>query len=242
MALYLGNTLIAPIISDDTLPNSLNWMGKNAELVEANFKSFSTTLDQTTFPSWTPSTTAHTIVATTTTENFNADLENYEYIIEWLWDVRWSHKNEATLAAFPIAQFGIIYHIVHRRAYGEDSFTADIANRNYCTALFSSLNYMIYYNTSGTRTWTTSQSYGLYGASNVATLGSNTNLSTTFNPKTPSFNARCYSSYFATARAPEVDQEHTTLKYTGNVYRVKTNSSFMRHAYMNTSHLFAHPL
>lgn len=242
MGLYLGETLIAPIISDDSLPNSLVWMGSKPEVVESNFKSFSTTLDQTTYPSWTASTTASAIVATTTTKNFTADLENYEYIIEWLWDVRCSWKNTATLKACPIMQFGAIYQVVHRRAYGEASFAADLADHNYCTAIYSASNYIIYYKSDGTRSWTTNPSYGLYGASNAATVASTSALSTTFNPKTPTINARCSSSYFATGRYSDIDQANTTIKYTGNVYRVKVDTNLLKQAYMNASHLYAHPL
>lgn len=242
MGLYIGETLIAPIVSDNTLQNPLSWMGKDPEVIEMNFKSASTTLDATTFPAWTPSTTAKTIVTSTTTKNFAADLENYEYIIEWFWDVVCSYKDGTTYQACPERQFGTIYQIVHRRAYGYTSFANDVADRNYCTALYSASNYIIYWKSNGSKTWTTSPSYGFYGVSNAATLGSDTALTTTFNPKTPSFNARCSTSYFDIARAPEVDQPLTTLKYTGNVYRVKVGSSCLKPMYMNASHLYAHPL
>lgn len=242
MGLYLGSTLVAPIVSDNTLINTLDWMGEEPEVVEMNFSQFSTTLDQTSYPTWTPSTTAKAVVATKTTKNFSADLANYEYIIEWLWDVRIAYLDGTTYKACPESQFGTIYQVVHRRSYGVTSFANDVVDRNYCTAIYSASNYIIYWKSDGSKTWTTSPSYGLYGASNAATLGSNTALSTTFNPKTPTINVRCSTSYFDTARVSEVDQEHTTLKYTGNVYRVKVNSNMMKGMYMTASHLYAHPL
>lgn len=242
MGLYLGNTLIAPIISDDSLPNSLIWMGQKAEVVESNFASKSITLAETSFPTWTPTTSATSIYATTTTKNFTADLEHYEYIIEWLWDVRVSYLAGATLKACPISQFGTMYQIVHRRAYGETSFAADLADYNYCTLLYQGSNYIIYYKSNGSRAWTTAPSYGLYETFNVATLGSTTALNTTFNPKTPTFYARCSTTYFATGMAKSVDQEATTLKYTGNVYRVKVNTNIMKPMFMKASHLYANPL
>ena len=64
---------------------------------------------------------------------------------------------------------------------------------------------MLYYNTSGTATFTWSSTYGFYPAAVAATFSSSTTDTPNITIKTPTLNARCNSSYFAVARGSDVD-------------------------------------
>ena len=48
---------------------------------------------------------------------------------------------------------------------------------------------------------------------------------TNVTPKTPAINARCSTTYFATARAAELDQDNSKFYLTGRLYRIKKNGS-----------------
>ena len=92
-------------------------------------------------------------------------------------------------------------------------------NGNNCTTYFT-VPFMRYWNTSGSLTYTHSISYGIYPAVTAATFSSSTSNTPTMTIKTPSISARCNSTYFATARAAEVDQANTFIHRVGKLYRV----------------------
>ena len=80
---------------------------------------------------------------------------------------------------------------------------------------------MRYYNTSGSATYTHSISYGIYATPTAATFSNSTSNTPTVTVKTPAVYARCNASYFATARAHELDQSASKFRLVGKVYRVE---------------------
>ena len=73
------------------MPNAIlnlggNWLGENLELVKQVY-ALNTTLANTNYATWTPSTTAASIKATETLSTKETlDLENYDYILYWVSD------------------------------------------------------------------------------------------------------------------------------------------------------------
>ena len=59
----------------------------------------------------------------------------------------------------------------------------------------------------------------------AGTLSSTSSLTPTLTIKTPVLSARCSTSYFSTAQAAKVDQENTTVKMNGYLYRVRRGTS-----------------
>ena len=217
------------------------WMGKNAEFVQ-DIATLSYNLKtDTTYSSWTPSTTAGSIKATGNHGTFVADMTRYEYIIEWLWDVQMAYPSGQTYKACTDRTFGSIYHTIMRRPYGLDNFASQNWAYNYCTADYSSSQYIIYWNTSGNKTWT-GTSYGVYCTGSAATLSSTGADAPTVTFKRPVIYAKCNSSYFSTTRAGEVDQAKTTIKMVGKLYRVDINTTNMHHQWARAVNLYNNPL
>lgn len=217
------------------------WMGDNCTLLNNNLFSQDIKLSATSYDSWTASTTAGTILAAQNGTVTKIDLENYEYYLEWTWCIDLKQNEGATMKAMPDRTYGVFYQVVHQRPYGLASFETEADTYNYCTAMFTSSQYYIYYNTSGSHTWTTTM-YGVYCTNTAGTLSSTSSLTPNLTPKSPAITARCNSSYFATARKTEIDSANSTIKVVGKLYRVDRDSSPIKNMYMNAIHLYSHPL
>ena len=217
------------------------WLGLHPELVD-EFYNESYALADTTYATWTPSTTARSLVATKNVDTFKADLANYEYWILWDWDYTGAFNEGATMKSQIERQCGILWQNIHRRPYGFANFDTNTDSYNYCTSVFSGSSYCIYYSTSGTRTWTAGISYGFYAAAQGATFNSASSLTPTVTRKSPVLNCRCNNSYLSTARAAEIDQAAATFKVRGRMYRVAQNTSDARHFYKEAIELYNNPL
>lgn len=219
-----------------------NFMGDDVELIDAAFWEKDILAKDTNFNTWTPSTTAKALWSASNIKTFVADMEEYEYILEWLWDAHIYHNEGATLKATVNRQWGSMYQALTRRPYGFDKLAANDWNYNYCTSLYTASNYVDFYNTSGTHTWGTSLSYGFYASVTAATFSSATADKPTVTIKTPLMNARCNNSYFSTARAAEVDKGRTRMKMKGNLYRVKAKTSTLHGMFAEAVNIYNNPL
>lgn len=216
------------------------WMGDNPKLLSTVYTA-DIKLSATSYGSWTASTTAGTILAAQNGTVTKLDLKNYEYILEWLWCIDLKQLEGATMKAMPDRTYGAFYQVVHQRPYGLANFETETDDYNYCTVLFASSQYNIYYNTSGSHTWSTTM-YGVYATNTAGTLSSTSSLTPNLTPKSPAITARCNASYFATARKTEIDSANSTIKVVGKLYRVDRDSSPIKNMYMNAIHLYSHPL
>lgn len=218
-----------------------DWMGRNCTLVDDSLYTATVYLKNTNFPTWTASTTATVIKDSVDDKVVQVDLGNYEYILEWLWCVDDAQLAGATMKAMPDRSYGAFYQVVHRRPYGQANFASETSSYNYCTALYTSAAYNIYYNSSGNISWTTSM-YGVYCVNTAATLSSTSSLTPSLTTKSPNITARCHSSYFATDRKAEIDADNTIIKMKGNLYRVDLDTSPLKNMYMAAVHLYSTPL
>lgn len=218
------------------------WQGANAELVEADYYTWSGTLANTTYSSWTPGTSATSILSTTNAKTFVADMTKYEYMLEWVWDVETAWPTGQTMSYCPMRNFGTMYQTVMRRPYGLDNFASQNWAYNYCTNDYTASGYLIYYNSGKNLTWTTTQ-YGIYVSGLTAAGVSSTSSNTpTITPKRPVVSARCNSSYFTTTRAGQVDQANTTIKIKMNLYRMDINTSNLHYQWAKAIDMYNHPL
>lgn len=202
-----------------------DFMGDDAELIDGDLWSEDIHLSDTNFPSWTPSTTAKAMQSAKTIKTIQVDMENYEYMLEWQWLVEIAHIDGATLKATPTKQGGVMFQTLARRPNGIPNIEADNFNYNYSTNLYTASNYAEFYNTSGVHTWVVSLSYGLYASITAASFSSGTADNPNVTIKTPVINARCNNTYFATARAKEIDSANTRIRMKGRLYRIKRDTS-----------------
>ena len=197
------------------------WMGEEPTVVNSSFYSDSYLLGSTSYNGWTGSTTAKIIVASVSAGTFVASAMNeYEYLINWQMDVVCTLKSTATTKAIPIRECANVWQLVTRRPSSLGNITADNFNGNTAYTYFTA-PWLKYYNTSGSSTYTWSNSYGIYGTVQTPTFSNTTADSPTVTLKTPIWYARCSSTYFATGRVGDIDQTATTLKRTCKIYRVK---------------------
>ena len=213
------------------ITHTYNFLGSNAELVKSYAKT-TTKLSATDYNGWTPSTTAKAIVATSTLETVNIDMANYEYAIVWRFFVQPVYGSSATNVARVVKNAQTLVQFVFRRS---SNLTNIVAQNNNGNATVSPFLYAVldYYNGSGTHTWASSASYGIYISSTAPTFGSSTATSTTMNIRKPVINARCSDTYFKTANASAVTQASTNLLLDCKLYRMKPGTCDPFNVYQN---------
>lgn len=217
------------------------WMGEEPTVVNSSFYSDSYLLGSTSYNGWAGSTTAKAIVASAAAGTFVASAMNeYEYLINWQMDVSCVLKSTATKKATPIREVGNVWQLITRRPNSVTNITNDNFNGNTAYTYFTA-PYLQYWNTSGSSTYTWSNSYGIYGTVQTPTFSNNTSDSPTVTMKTPIWYARCSSTYFATGRVGDIDQTETTLKRTCKIYRVKKGTA-PREIYEGLVDIINHPL
>lgn len=210
------------------MDTDIAYMGVNAEWLQQIYdKEYK--LADTVYNTWSPSTSAKAIVATATAGTFKADLSQYEYILRWRFKFHRTGTSGATLKAVPDVECDDLYQAIIKRANSLANIEADNNIGNVCLAQLTA-PLMVYYNTSGTITYTFSTTYGFYIAATAATFSNATTNAPTVTVKTPTINARCNASYFATARASEIDKTVVSMKLRGDLYRVN-KGAFVRGAY-----------
>ena len=185
-----------------------------------------TTLKAVGFDSWTASTTAGTLRAGAAANQFSADMANYDYLIRWrfLWNA--AYKSGATLVAIPVLGSSDLYQFITRRPQSLADVRAEEYTQN-TYALYYSMLYQEYYNTSGNHTANWANAYGITITAVAPSYSGGDNITVT--PNYPSIGARCNNSYFATARKADIDSENSTIRLVGEVYRVR--HSALRQAY-----------
>ena len=221
---------------------AIDWMGDNVEFV-SEFHRSKVLLKDTGYPTWTASKTATSMKAATTLSTIALDLANYEYMVEWLWDITVAHEAGATLKAIPIRQVGTMYQSIYRRPNTLAKMASDTWDCAYVTTLNSACGYCFYYNTSGTSTFTASNSYGLYCSNTAATVpSSSTGNTVNLTPKTPAIYARCSDTYFALGRYGDIDADNTSIIIVGNLYRQRVGSSATRNMFKKALDIYKTPL
>lgn len=198
------------------------WLGKDAECINSNVYTKSDTLANTDFASWTPSTTAKTIVAATSPATFSADLSQYQYYLIWdcACDMDYTGASPTLKAHFLFSRCYLVQEITKR-----PSSFANIQNANFdgnaCTSLYAS-NFLRYYGTTtGSVTYSWSTSYGIYFGASAATFSNSTSNTPTVTIKSPTVAARCSTTYFSTGNAAKVNQSNSTWSIKGKLYRIK---------------------
>lgn len=198
--------------------------GPNTEYVGRLLNKTINLSSNTTFDSWTASTTAGTIKAASSANDFTFSCDwNYDYWIFTLSQCAVAFKAGATLNATTIKSVTAFLQSLFAYPSTTANFnngTSYSSNNNASTA--GTRAGLRYYNSSGNVAFTAST----YGPAYIGSAPTISVSSGTAGYKLPAVNARCQSSYFATARKAEVDSANTNLIITVDVYRTpKTDHS-----------------
>lgn len=219
----LGSVWVDPIPENYyDMSGPMAWLGKDAECVDDSVFSVTKKLKDTGFNGWTPSTTALIITASAAAKTFEADLENYEYYIVWECKSNMDYTGQSpTLKAHFLFSRCYMVQQINKRPASYANILANIFDGNVCSSIYTS-NFLRYYGTTtGSVTYTWSQSYGIYFGAAAATFSSSTSNTPTVTIKTPSVSARCSTTYFSTGNAAKVNQDKSEYSITGKLYRVK---------------------
>ena len=208
---------------------SWDFKGFRPELLGNFAYNYEETLADTDFASWTPSTTASVIVASGNAGTFAADLEKYEYLLRWRYTCDFVYNSGTTMKAVPVRECADVWQTIMKRPNTLANIEAENYNGNTCITQLST-PLLVYYNTSGSKTYTFSITYGVYPSPVAATFSNSTSNTPTVTVKYPSISARCNSSYFSTARAAGVDQDESVIKMKGEIWRVE-KGAVMRSLY-----------
>ena len=214
------------------MSDDMSWLGADATLVH-EITPITVALKDTGFNTWTPSTTAATVVASQTLSTASqkyvaTDLlldGGYNYINVWNMKMPIDYgTNTPTQKALPMFSCGLLIQTLFRRYSSFANLLDGNLNNNVVaqTTLGSFLRY--YGSTTGSITYTNSASYGFYYANVAPTISSTTATSPTITLKTPTMSARCSTTYMSTTNAELIDKTNTKLTYTCKVYRVRQDA------------------
>ena len=226
---YKPSTMAAAISS---IPGgAFEWKGDSVVCLNDNLYNADVALSSTTYSSWTASTTAKSLKATTSLSTFQAtNMDQYAYMLRWVVTSNVAHKDSATLVAIPVKQINVFDQFIIRRPSSLANIQAENFNNNVYVNP-AALGWMQYYNSSGSFTYTWSSSYGFYAGVPTPTFSSSSAASPNVTPKTPILYARCSTSYFDTARYGDIDIANTGWHIHGELYRMDLEANCMRQRY-----------
>ena len=218
------------ITSQVLTADSWSWMGSEVEslgtLYEHDF-----TLDDTSFSTWTASTTAGSILATANAGTISADMSQYEYFLHWTFRLDAAYTSGATLKAIPYRECQDAWQHCLRRPNSLATIADNDFLANGCVTVMTA-PLLDYYNTSGTRAYTYSNSNGIYPTVQAATFSNSTSDTPTVTVKRPIIYAKCHNSYFATSRKANIDTTNTKFTLKCEAFRVPIGG-IARVAYQN---------
>ena len=199
------------------------FMGDGAELLNGNLYSKTTKLSATDFASWTPSTTAKDIIASTTlSPTYDAtDMLTYEYYLVWKCYSQIVSAASATKKALPLMAAAYQVQNIFRRCGSLTAIGNGTPLTNVCNNLLASTFLKYYGTTTGTITYTYAASYGIYFTPTAATFSNATSDTPKITIKTPKVSARCSTTYMSTTNAGLIDQDKTEITIKGELWRAR---------------------
>lgn len=201
---------------------ALDFIGAEIEKLSEVYNQ-TTTLRNTAFHGWEPSTTATTIIASSNLTNKpSLDLVNYEYALRWKFIFLPVYSASAVNKARTVKTVMNIWQLISKRANSLANIAAKNHAGNVCATLTSAA-ILEYWNAAATpaHTYTWSASYGVYAAATAATFSNSTTNTPTLTIKTPSVSARCSATYQSTANMGCLDEDESTVQVIGEFYRYK---------------------
>ena len=224
------------------MSGNLDFLGRDAALVSHLYDG-AVALEDTNFPTWTPSTTASTIKTYTNVGTFTADMVSYDYYIRWKWDFQAAYPAGTVLLAAPLRLVGCYWHNLFRRpntfARMESGTCVYAAAQNSHTTGSAWIKYV---SASGAETLAQSASYGIYSTLQAPGISNATANTPTITVRTPTIAARCSNTYFSTDMAAAIDQADSKMIWSADLIRVRVGTSQMRSYYIHTLDLWNNPL
>lgn len=170
------------------------------------------------YASWTPSSTAGTIVASVNGGTFVAtNIAEHDYYsrVRVYADIQYAEGTATSKGRFR-KMVAENWYAITRRASNNANLDSSTRNSNVAESVTNT--WIINYYNSG---WVASYSsaYGIYTTNVAPTLSSTSAASPTVTVKRPTITAKCNATYFSTAMANAVDQDKSTVTFAYDIYR-----------------------
>lgn len=197
-----------------------NFMGENLIFVQ-NLYNQEISLDDTSFSSWTPSTSTGTILATSNLNSMYLPVQ-YDYIIKVTGYVKYVYNEEVPNAAIT-EYFTSGFQPFGQRPTDLSSFINGTYNYITYGPTFQNL-IIVYYNTNGTHT-ISGNNYGIM--INMQSPGTSSASSTTdfgITPRTPQIRAVANNNYMSTTAYSKLDTANTKIYMKMDLYRCESRN------------------
>lgn len=196
--------------------------GQNMELIETIVRD-SVPLTSTTYDANKAATSAKSIYTAQTVKTYTLDLDNYEYMSEWLVSVKYIFPSGTTMAK----GYPYIYSSVRTGYFSKRPTTVALLRSNtFSTKSFLSLTALhmtVSYSSASALYDPTLTNYGIYTYSNSSTISGNT--ATIKTP--PIYVGSANATYFASACRELIDQANTVIKMTHRLYRGAISTGYL---------------
>jgi hypothetical protein len=213
---------------------SSSYIGTNPVKI-ADYAAQTVALSSTSFATWTPSTTATDIYASSNVGTASLNTGNYDYEIVWFFDISFVYDGTESGARIRRECLSI-----RQSVYKSPSNLANLSSKTYnynrCATLFTS-GVVDYYNSSNSTAISYTNSVGIYPSAIAATFSSNTSGTPTITVKTPKVRAACHNTYLTTANCAKIDKTNTKFTIRGELWRVDKDSA-MQGMYRNIVELY----
>lgn len=210
------------------------WFGEGAEKVGTIINKTINLHSDTTYDSWTPSTTAGTIKASSTTADYtlSADFNSYDYLFAMQGFIEPVYQSVANKKNFMYRN--IRYQATCYYGYPNHTNNTESVLNNTVTTYTSnatSINGYLYYfsNNSGTMLTAASSAYGIYTSAIIISLTQTGAGLYDIAIKLGALNAVCNSNRFSTTAAAAVDTTATNYYVTVDLYRCPHYKSWASH-------------
>lgn len=211
-----------------------SYLGTNPVKI-ADYATQTVALSNTNFATWTPSTKATDIYASSNAGTAVLDTSNYDYEIIWFFDI--SFVYDGTESGERIRRQCLS---IRQSIYKSPSNLTYLSNKDYnynrCTTLFTS-GLVDYYNSSNALALSYTLSVGIFPSATACTYSSNTSNTPTVTIKTPKISAVCHNTFLTTTNCAKIDKANTKFTLRGELWRVDKDSA-MQGMYRNIVELY----
>ena len=194
-----------------------SWEGKNLEFVQ-DFTPIHWTLDDTSYSTWTPSTTAKNIKDYTAYTTFVADVANYEYIVKYLIKVSYAYLAGSEDKCKMIVSYYSYASELYRYP-STDNYVYANAYNTISSTYVNQMGFSKYLNSSGAVRYDPSTGMGIYVGGTSLPPNNYSSTTPTVTVRSPVIYAKCSSSSFSEANAGKIDTSNTTIDVTMKLYR-----------------------
>lgn len=202
---------------------SYPWFGPNTikdytKTITINLK------NDTSWDSWTASTTSSSILAAPTTNDFSYSFDRSLYDITIVTQVvtNYVYVSNPTKKNLPIStgRLDVWWYHGYPDTY-DDAQNYTVSNGAYISY---ALSRHYYYSTSSPKKSVSSSNYGAYAYASPSYGTSSSGNTVTVGYKRPSIYARCSNTQFATGRKGDIDSEETNIVITVDIYKTPRNN------------------